>query len=82
MKSQRPSQGHFAVSKTELYQKEQKQKKKKNRVKKAVLVGPDQCEIYSEVRRHVGVTSEKKKKKMQMHNQRRPGIILKWSYRQ
>lgn len=61
MKSQRPSQGHFAVSKTELYQKEQKQKKK-NRVKKAVLVGPDQCEIYSEVRRHVGVTSEKKKK--------------------
>lgn len=38
-------------------------KKKKNRVKKAVLVGPDQCEIYSEVRRHVGVTSEKKKKK-------------------
>lgn len=63
MKSQRPSQGHFAVSKTELYQKEQKQKKKKNRVKKAVLVGPDQCEIYSEVRRHVGVTSEKKKKK-------------------
>lgn len=46
VKSQRPFQGHFAVSKTESYQKEQKQKKKKkNRVKKAVLVGPDQCEF-------------------------------------
>lgn len=37
-------------------------------MKKAVLVGPDQCEIYSEVRRHVGVTSEKKKKKKKNAN--------------